>query len=944
MQPRAGTVLGTNYELVAPLGRGGMGEVWRARALDLDAPVAVKLLLEGGREAGARARFEREARAAAALRSPHVVQVLGYGVDEGSGVPFIVLELLEGETLRQRLERQGKLSASETQRWVVHIARALTRAHAAGIVHRDLKPENVFLVDNGDERIAKVLDFGVAKEFHGPTHTATGTILGTIHYMAPEQLEGRGVDHRADLWSLTVLAAECLTGGRAVEGDTFGEVATRLVLGRLRTPSSIAPVMVGFDEWFARGTRLQPDERFASAEELAQGLVRLSSSAGESSGAAVAGTEPALVAPQAPLAPTAVLLPTVADGSAISPGSRASTESLEALSVRPARPAVAPRRRRSWALAASAVALVIGGVVVARWARGPRLESAVAGLAPQASTVPGAAEGVAVTPSVALLPFDVTGGSEGSRYFADGVHGDLLARLSGVSDLRVASGAVVLRYRGSAASASQIARELGVQHVVRTQLELHDGGATWRVRVEDADDREAWSHTYERTLDDAQGLLSALSSDLVAALSPGLSASERQRLLAPASASARAYELYLEAQRDDQSYEERERLLGDAVQLDPMFARAWLALADMRSSYYEWHVRHTPEQLEAASVALGKAQSLAPEDPEVRQVAAWSYGALYGDWPRAERALITLAQALPNSGALQYMLSRVAERRGEPLRSVEHLQRAWELDPARDDYGWWLAYDQTQLRRYDEARRTLQRVQTSTFYAEAGRDVDLARLDFQQWGKAEALRAWGRGLSPAARERPEVRALWRDMAWELGDAEGYLERASDAPDGLVDLPLRQIFFGIAALDRGDRDAAERWLERAERALRDELVLQPDNARTHARLGLLLAVRGGQAEAALEHAKRALRLVPQDVDAYTGAQLRVAYTCTLAWLGERESAVRELQLALRRPYPEDHSFFFPLHVEHLEVGLEWKPLRELPAFQALLAAPESRAPF
>jgi TolB-like protein len=858
----------------------------------------------------------------------------------------------------------------------------------------------VFLVDNGDEPLAKVLDFGVAKQSCGPPHTATGAVLGTIHYMAPEQLEGRAVDHRADLWSLTLLAAECLTGGRAVEGEFFGEVATRVAFGRLRTPSSIASVPVGFDDWFARGTRRRPEERFSSAEELAQSLALIlgvtgtgapsgapSPSAGASPAAAspaaaspaaaprVIGSpalEPASIAPAPTVAlqvPTvAPLPPTVADGNpdgtlrsvrarraghtrsaagdrggAVPVAPRPSPDSFEALSRRPSGPAPSPRFRRSWALLGGAVTLAVAGWAVARRTPpAPREESALARLEPTAPTQPDVPALAADSPSVALLPFDVTGGSDAARSFADGVHADLLGRLGGVSDLRVASRDVVLGYRGSAADAAQIALELGVRQVVRTQLEPHGERATWRVRVQGADNREAWSRTYERALDDAVGLLSVLSSDLAAALSPRVSASERERLAAPASASSRAYELYLQAQRSGQTYEDQERLLREAVQLDPRFARAWLALAELLSSFYQWHIRRTPEQLEAASVTLGKAQALAPDDPEVRRAVAWSFGALYRDWPRAYREATALARDLPNSGPLQYMLSRAAERSSEPERAITHLLRAWELEPARDEYGWWVAYDQTELRRYDDARRTLQRVQTSYFYADAGRDFDLASLDFRQSGKTDDLWAWARALSPAARERPEERALLLNMAWQIGDRESYIERASDAPSALVDVTLRQIFLGIAWLDRGDKEAAQRSLDQAEHTLREELATQPDNARTHARLGLLWAVRGGQPELALDHAKRALRLVPQDVDGYAGPQLRAAYTCTLAWLGQREAAVRELQLALRRPYPEDHSFFFPLHVEHLKVGLEWKPLRGLPAFEALLAAPEARA--
>jgi tetratricopeptide (TPR) repeat protein len=159
----------------------------------------------------------------------------------------------------------------------------------------------------------------------------------------------------------------------------------------------------------------------------------------------------------------------------------------------------------------------------------------------------------------------------------------------------------------------------------------------------------------------------------------------------------------------------------------------------------------------------------------------------------------------------------------------------------------------------------------------------------------------------------------------------------------LDAPLRQLFLVMALRDRGDVQEAQQRLTPVEQELRAELATQPENARTHARLALALALGGGQRQQALQHAKQALRLVPPNVDGYTAPQLRAAYACTLTWLGEREAATRELALLLRRPYPEDHSFFFPLHVEHLKVGLAWKPLRGLPAFEALLRSPEASRP-
>jgi serine/threonine protein kinase len=188
-------ILGDKYRLVRPLEKGGMGSVWLAEHLSLASPVAVKLIAtEATLSKNRLERFLREAQTAAASRSPHVVQVLDYGVDEGT--PYIVMELLEGESLADRLLRLGCLSPRQTETVVVHVSRAIGRAHESGIVHRDLKPANIFITRNEDEEVIKLFDFGIAKAtMEGPgggvaKQTRTGSFLGTPYYMSPEQLEG----------------------------------------------------------------------------------------------------------------------------------------------------------------------------------------------------------------------------------------------------------------------------------------------------------------------------------------------------------------------------------------------------------------------------------------------------------------------------------------------------------------------------------------------------------------------------------------------------------------------------------------------------------------------------------------------------------------------------------------------------------------------------------
>jgi len=277
---RPGDVVGAKYRLQSLIGDGGSSSVWRAERMDWRAPVALKLLVRPAQDFEEfAARFDREVRLAAAVRSSHVVQILDQGVDERSGQPFIAMELLEGETLDQRLKRATRLSAGETAAILEQVGRALARAHAAGIVHRDLKPANIFIARELDQEVVKVLDFGVAKSraFHGGQSLVTtpGTVLGTPCYMSPEQIRASGeLDQHADLWGLAVIACECLTGRKPFIGKGFLAVALAVLEESKRpVPSQLGPAPAGFDAWFARATHLDRKRRFPSAREALDALL-----------------------------------------------------------------------------------------------------------------------------------------------------------------------------------------------------------------------------------------------------------------------------------------------------------------------------------------------------------------------------------------------------------------------------------------------------------------------------------------------------------------------------------------------------------------------------------------------------------------------------------------------------------------------------------------------
>src|SRR5271157_4819285 len=319
----SGTKLGP-YEILSPLGAGGMGEVYRARDTRLGRDVALKILPESfAREPDRLRRFEQEARAVAALNHPNILAI--HDIGQHDGCPFLVSELLEGESLRAVLDR-GTQTQRKTLEYGVQIAHGLAAAHEKGIVHRDLKPENVFVTKDG--RI-KILDFGLAKLAQkagpeadaatlassqlGSSHTAMGVVMGTASYMAPEQVRGEGADPRTDIFAFGAVLYEMLSGARAFRRDTAAETMTAVLKDdppELSDPGRF--VSPALDRIVRRCLEKSPDQRFQSARDLSFALSALSGT--ETSGVARAAAAVPHRMPLLPWLAAALALVAVAAG------------------------------------------------------------------------------------------------------------------------------------------------------------------------------------------------------------------------------------------------------------------------------------------------------------------------------------------------------------------------------------------------------------------------------------------------------------------------------------------------------------------------------------------------------------------------------------------------------------------------------------------------------
>ena len=355
VQLSEGTQVTPSVRLLKPLGAGGMGAVWVADHLTLHTRVVVKFMsVELAANEEARARFSREAAAAAAVKSPHVVQVFDHGIADGS--PFIVMELLEGEDLRARLDRKRVLPLEEIEHILNQACKALGQAHRAGIVHRDIKPDNIFLCigEEGDVFV-KLLDFGIAKVANNGNvgATKTGVFMGTAYYMSPEQaVESKNVDARSDIWSLGVVIFEAMTGQKPFNGNSIGALAVAITHGVIPKPSQVQPSLpASVDDWFVRACAREVSDRFESTREMSESF---RNAIAASSVAATVPARPAASPPQESALPSlfedtsasrssgpgAVREPDAGKGAAsttTSPTSRRSVASSHPEEVRPRR-------------------------------------------------------------------------------------------------------------------------------------------------------------------------------------------------------------------------------------------------------------------------------------------------------------------------------------------------------------------------------------------------------------------------------------------------------------------------------------------------------------------------------------------------------------------------------------------------------------------------------
>ena len=866
--------LADHYHVERELGHGGMATVYLAQDLKNHRPVALKVLRPELAAALGPERFLREVRITARLNHPHILALLDSG--EARGLLYYTMPYVDGESLRDRLNREKQLPLDDALQIAREVADALSYAHSHDVVHRDIKPENILL----ESKHAVVADFGIARAITaagGDRLTETGIAMGTPAYMSPEQAAGStDLDGRSDLYSLGCVLYEMLAGRPPFVGATLESVVHQQLTAEPPSVTSIRPAVPG---WVAaalgRALAKTPADRFNPVALFAEAIMPRTSAA---------------VAP----------------------------EPFAQIAVRP--------RRTSWRIrgliVVASLVVIAGAAALGRW------------------LWPSAARSPYPRTAIAVLPFQNLSADTAYAYFAGGLHDEMLTQLAKVVSLNVIGRVSVMGYATQPKPPKEIAGELHVGSIVEASVQVVGERLRVNVQLIDASTGEQlWGQAYNGTLDDAFAVQSDIAQQIVVAVGAALGGTERTAIATAPTANAAAYRLYLQGLDYDRrpgslrrNSEIAQNLYEQALALDSTFAPAHAALSVLHGTESVVGYDASPARLVSQREEAEAALRLAPNLPQAHVAMGWLQYVGRRDWQAALKEYRVALEGLPNDAELWALIGYAQRRLGNWDGALAALDKVVSLDPrnvnALFDLGGATVFV---LHRYREA---IEYDSRALALAPDVADADLRRgLAWVVWqGRLDSL---GAALD---RHPPETDVgtmgsviTWRvvKLYWER-QPDSLLELLHRTPVRVVDDPdfysSRALYAGWAHQLAADGAAARAAFDSARVLLDSAVAARPDDWFLHAKRGLALAGLGRQREAEGE-ARWLQYYKTNSKDVFQGTDLAERRAQILAAIGETDAALDEIERLLSGPST--------LSVHTLRLDPRWDRIRNSPRFQALL---------
>ncbi len=870
-----GTTFASRYEVIEELGKGGMGKVYRVLDTKIEEEVALKLIQpEISSDKKTIERFRNELKISRRIAHRNVCKM--YDLGEEKEVHYITMEYVPGESLKSMIGMMGQLSAGQVVFIARQVCEGLAEAHRLGVVHRDLKPSNIIIDKEGNTHI---MDFGIARSPKVKGITGPGRIIGTPEYMSPEQVEGKEVDQRSDIYSLGVILYEMMAGRLPFEGDTSLSIAIKHKTETPPNPRQYnTQIPEDLSQLILRCMKKDKEKRYQEAKELLSELIRIEEG--------------------------------------ISTVER----------VIPARKPISSKEitvtfRKPWMMIAAIFAVVIVVGVAILYLINKKPVSA------------------REQKMLVVLPFENLGPAE-DEYFAGGITEEITSRLSALQGLGVISRTSAKQYIKTDKTTRQIGQELGVDYILEGTVRWdRSAEGKGRVRVTPqlirvSNDTHIWSDSYDRALEDIFTVQSEIAEHIVKKLDITVLEPERKALRARPTDNIEAYDLYLRSNEhiykgyrmnDINEYEQGVTLLEKAIELDSDFIFAYIYLANVHTYLYLVGMDRSQERQEKAREVIDILLELGPGLPETQLVLMNYYFRVLKDYDRVLEIYESIKKARPNISP--GYLGLIHQAKGNWQQAAKNYEEAFRRNPRAGGLAHDLGLCYERMRRFEKAEEWFDRslsIRADSIWPQLGK-VRVAYLSHGDTKKALALLEevpshkfkdyWRYIIGMLDRDYDEMIVHLSSLSYDLAEANYFYFQKH--------LALASVYHAKKefALMRIHADQARISLEK----LREK---RPQDARLHSSLGLAYAYLGRK-EKAIREGRQGVNLYPVSKDAYGGTH----HVYHLAWIytavGEYEEALDQLEFLMSIAAGEVAT------VALLRLDPKWDPLRQHPRFQSLI---------